>query len=110
MTIEIATFTDEQLFNAYLAGRDAPRLTMAHGVYPNALKALGEYEALVARMAPGGDLESFGEYHLAVTANVQPYIVMLQQAMGAIVQIMQAIETAAPNTFGIQLPGNEQTE
>lgn len=103
MTI-IATFNDENLFRAYLAGRDAPRSTMAYGVYPNAVKALAEYDALVVRLAPGGDLEAFGEYHQAVTINVQPYIVQLQQYMAGIVQIMQAIETAAPTTFGIELP------
>lgn len=106
MTI-ITTFADENLFRAYIAGRDAPRDTMAHGVYPNALKALAEYSALVTRLAPSGDLASFGDYHVAVTANVQPYIVQLQQAMAAIVQIMQAIETAAPTTFGIEVPTHE---
>lgn len=109
MTI-IATFEDENLFRNYLAGRDAPRSTMAYGVYPNALKALAEYDALVVRLAPGGDLESFGDYHQAVTVNVQPYIVQLQAAMTAIVQIMQGIETVAPGTFGIQLPQEASTE
>lgn len=104
MTVEISTFIDERLFQDYLAARDAPRLTMAYGVYPNAVKALSEYASLLTRLSPGGDLESFGAYHQAVTVNVQPYIVQLQQLMAGITQILQAIETAAPGTFPIQLP------
>lgn len=108
MTIQITTAQDERLYNAYLAARDAPRLTMAHGVYPNAVKALAEYDALLARLTTG-DLTQFGQYHANVTAAVAPHIATLQQAMQAIVATMQAIEQAAPGTFGIALP-QEQTD
>lgn len=73
MTIEINTIDDERTYNSYLATRDAPRLTMAHGVYPNALKALAEYDSLIARLT-GGDLAQFGQYHTNVTSAVAPYI------------------------------------
>lgn len=103
MTIQITTAADERTYNSYLVARDAPRQTMAHGVYPNAVKALAEYDALLVRLTTG-DLAQFGEYHANVTAAVAPYIATMQQAMQAIVATMQAIEQAAPGTFGIVLP------
>lgn len=109
MTIQITTAADERTYSSYLAARDAPRLTMAHGVYPNAIKALAEYNALLARLT-NGDLAQFGQYHANVTAAVAPHIVTMQQAMQAIVATMQAIEQAAPGTFGIVLPQEQQEE
>lgn len=73
MTIEITTAADERTYNSYLAARDAPRLTMAYGVYPNAVKALAEYDALLQRLTTG-DLAQFGQYHANVTAAVTPYV------------------------------------
>lgn len=108
--LNISTFADEQLFNQYMAARDAPRSTMAYGVYPNAAKALADYTALLTRLASDGDLAQFGDYHVEVTAAVQPYIVQLQQYMTGIVQIMQGIEAVAPGTFGVELPQETPTE
>jgi len=107
MTIEITNANDERTYNSYLAARDAPRLTMAHGVYPNAVKALAEYDNLVARLA-SGDLAQFGQYHTNVTVAVAPYVQTLYEAMQTIVEVMNAIETAAPGTFGITPPQQEQ--
>lgn len=106
MTISIKNFIDEQALRTYVIARDMPRSTMAHGVYPNCVKALYEYDNLVARFQT--DLADFTEYHADVVKAVAPYIDQLQQAMGAIVQIMQAIEAAAPGTFGIELPQDEK--
>jgi len=100
--IEITDFTDEQALRTYVMARDMPRATMAYGVYPNCVKALAEYDALMARFQT--DLADFTEYHADVVKAVAPYIDQLQQAMGTIVAIMQAIEAAAPGTFGIELP------
>jgi len=108
MTIEITTAADERTYSNYLVARDAPRLTMAHGVYPNAVKALNEYDNLLQRLT-GGDLAQYGEYHVNLTAAVTPYIQTLYSAMATIVSVMVSIETAAPGTFGITLP-QEQTE
>lgn len=105
--IQITTINDERTYNSYLAARDAPRQTMAHGVYPNAVKALAEYDALVARLT-GGDLAQFAGYHTNVTNAVAPHVATMYTAMQTIVTIMQAIESASPGTFGIQLPQAEQ--
>lgn len=109
MTIQITTVADERLFNDYLAARDAPRGTMANGVYPNCLKALSQYDSLVARLT-GGDLAQFGGYHTDVTAAVAPYIATMYKAMQTITTVMLAIETAAPGTFGIELPQQTQPQ
>ena len=106
----IETIEDKNLFMAYRTARDEPRSIMAYGVYPNAVSALAAYDALLVRLQPGGDLVAFGEFHQDVTAAVGPYIAPMYTAMKTIVATMQAIEKAAPNTFGIQLPSEEPTK
>lgn len=106
----IENIEDENLFMAYRAARDEPRSIMAYGVYPNAVAALASYDALLVRLQPGGDLANLGQFHTDVTSKVTPYITIMYQAMQTIVQTMQAIEKAAPNTFGIQLPPEEPKE
>lgn len=100
--------TNEQLaeIQQYATIRNAPRSTMAHGVYPNCLKALAEYQALVDWLAVHPDWQ---QSHADMVAAVLPHVTALQQAMQTIVATMQAIETAAPGTFGIALP-EEQPE
>lgn len=104
MPFDNFTIDDERKFNAYLAARDAPRETMANGVYVNCRRALGQLAALTARLTDPDDLADLAQYHLDVTAPVQPHLNTLIQACSTIVQVMEAVETAAPGTFGIQLP------
>lgn len=95
--------TNEQLAKniEYAAMRNAPRDTMRYGVYPNAVKALDEYAALQVWLTDNPDWQ---QPHADIVAAVLPYVVTLQQAMMTIVTTMQAIESAAPGTFGIELP------
>lgn len=95
--------TNEQLalLTEYAAMRNAPRDTMGYGVYPNCVKALTDYTALQSWLAEHDDLSAD---HAAMIAAVAPHIETLQQAMQTIVATMQAIERAAPGTFGIELP------
>ena len=104
MTIEIKikNATEEIEFDKYKAARDAPRQTMAFGVYPNAKKALVEYDALIGLLS--GDMAKFESYHEEVTKEVKLYVGMLQEALTTIVQTMEGIELAAPGTFGIPMP------
>ena len=97
----LETTQDMARFETYKALRDAPRQTMAYGVYPNSEKALAQYNELVAWLADNSD---YAELHSTTTAQVTSYITQMQQAMTAIIQIMQGIEAAAPGTFGIALP------
>lgn len=95
--------TNEQLLliQQYATMRNAPRDTMAHGVYPNAVKALEQYQALQQWLADNPDWQ---QSHADMIAAVAPHIATMQQAMQAIVTVMQAIEKAAPGTFGIAPP------
>lgn len=102
MTISLKNATEENELIRYLAARDAPRSTMAHGVYPNAKKALAEYDDLIVLL--GGDMAKFELYHEELTKEVKMYVGMLQEALTTIVNVMEGIETAAPGTFGIPLP------
>ena len=70
---------------------------------------MAEYDNLLARLT-SGDLAQFGQYHANVTAAVTPYVQTMYEAMQTIVATMQAIEAAAPGTFGIQLPEQPQEE
>lgn len=95
------------LSQEYVRLRDAPRLTMAHGVYPNSKKALAEYQVLLEWLTAN---PTYATLHADITAQVVPYVAQMQTAMTAIITIMQAIEAAAPGTFGIELPVEEQPE
>jgi hypothetical protein len=94
--------TNEQLslYTAYASMRNAPRLTMAHGVYPNSVKALDDYAALEAWLADHPDM---ADSHAAMIAAVAPHIATLQESMQTIIDTMQMIEQAAPGTFGIAI-------
>lgn len=101
---ELATAQDLALAQKYVAMRDAPRLVMATGVYPNSVKALEEYQNLIDWLDENPDYETL---HGTITSQVAPYIAQMQTAMQSIITIMQAIETAAPGAFGIELPAGE---
>lgn len=101
---ELATAQDLALAQQYVTMRDAPRLVMAHGVYPSSVKALEEYQKLIEWLDANPTYETL---HETITAQVAPYIAQMQTAMQSIITIMQAIEAAAPGTFGIQLPAGE---
>lgn len=107
MTISLKNATEENELIRYLAARDAPRQTMAHGVYPNAKKALAEYDALLALL--GSDMSKFVDYHDELTKEVKLYVGMLQDALTTIVATMEGIEQAAPGTFGIPMPQTRET-
>lgn len=94
--------TNEQLalYTQYASMRDAPRKAMAHGVYPNCIKALADYAALEAWLADHPDM---AESHAAMIAAVAPHIATLQDAMQTIIDTMQMIEQAAPGTFGVAI-------
>ncbi len=93
--------TNDQLalYTTYAAMRNAPRNAMAHGVYPNCVAALSQYAALEAWLTDHPDM---ADSHAAMIAAVAPHITTLQTAMQTIVDTMQAIEQAAPGTFGIE--------
>lgn len=102
MTISLKNATEENELIRYLAARDAPRSTMAHGVYPNAKKALQEYDDLQVLL--GGGMAKFAGYHDEVIKDVKLFVGQLQGALQTIVNVMEGIETAAPGTFGIPMP------
>lgn len=98
------TVDDERAFNEYRALRNAVREAMANGVYIGCKRAIQRYDNLDAALTEGGTLETLGKYHAELSAPLAPYIAQLRQAMTAIVQIMEAVETAAPGTFNIDVP------
>lgn len=94
--------TNEQLAKniEYANMRNAPRDTMRYGVYPNAAKALEQYQELQAWLTDNPDWQ---QPHADMVSAVLPHITTLQNAMQTIVDTMQSIEQAAPGTFGIEL-------
>ena len=110
MPFAIVTTENEQLFREYTSHRDEVRAVMGHGVYPNLVKALETYAAFDAALANGLSNPDLLEYHASAMAPVAPYIGQLRQLATSMVQIMVGIETAAPGTFGIPLPVQEEPE
>ncbi len=97
--------TDEELlFRSYTQHRENVRNVIAHGVYPNLVKALETWAAFDAALANGLSNPDLLAYHESTMTPVAPYIAQLRQLATSMVQIMQGIETAAPGTFGIALP------
>ena len=105
MSISISGMADERSYEQYRELRDAPRQTISNGVYPNCKKALSEYSILVDALS--GDMSGYAELHTAMIAQVSPHIASIQQAMQNIVDTVEAIEAAAPGTFGIELPSED---
>lgn len=101
--------TNEQLAKniEYATMRNAPRDTMRFGVYPNAVKVLAEYVTLQQWLTDNPDWQ---QSHADMIATVTPHITTMQQSMQTIVATMQAIEAAAPGTFGIALPEEPANE
>lgn len=108
MPIEITTAENEREYEAYRALRDTPRNIMAHGVYPNIVKMLSAYQVLSDALA--GDMSGYAEYHDGITAAVAPHIASIQEWSQNIIDTVQAIETAAPGTFGIPMPAEEPAD
>ena len=110
--ITITTLEQEAAFTEYHRRRGELRDALRFGVYPNLQQALRLYAAFVADYAPGGQHydSALWQYYLS---NIQP--IAAQQAdmiaaASAIVGIMEAVELAAPGTFGIEVteePTNE---
>lgn len=103
MPFAIETAEDELLFREYTTHRDEVRAVMGQGVYPNLVKALSTYAAFDAALANGLSDPDLLEYHASTMQAVAPYIAQLRQLATGMTQIMAAIETAAPGSFGIQV-------
>lgn len=91
----------------YETFRDAPRNAMAHGVYPNALVALAHYATLTEWLADPVNAD-FAGLHTTTVGAVLPHVQTMLEAMQVIIGTMQAIEAAAPGTFGIAIPEEAQ--
>lgn len=88
---------------AYDEAIGRPRAGIANGVYPNIKKTLQDYDDLgfLLQKPENSDL---AEIHQAVIGGgVLEQVSQLRKHMQAIVDIVESIERAAPNTFGIQL-------
>ena len=95
---------DEALFRAYMQQRDAIRDVLAHGVYPNLVRALAVYAGFDAALAGPLHDPDLLAYHAELMVPIAPYVAQLRELAADIVEIMAAIEAASPGTFGIAVP------
>lgn len=111
MTVSITTIQDERKFRKYMEMRNAPMLSMVHGVHPNSQKALYEYNDLEIALSGGNEtienLESMAEYHNNAVAAVLPFIAAMQRCMETINKTMHivnlmAIASGADAPFAIE--------
>ncbi len=103
--ITIGTLDQERQFTEYHRRRGEIRDALRFGVFPNLVRTLALHNAFVAEYGPTGALydAAIWGYYLA---NIQPIAAQqatMISAAEAIVQIMEAVEAAAPGTFGIEV-------
>lgn len=102
--IQILTLEQERRFTEYHRRRGEIRDAMRFGVYPNLVNTLRLFAGFQEDYAPGGALHDpeLWQYYLS---NIQPIAAQMADLLAAgttIVQIMEAVELAAPGTFGIE--------
>ena len=101
--IEITTLEQENRFTEYHKRRGELRDSLRFGVYPNLKAALALFARFNADYAPGGTQydDALWAYYQSNIAPVAAQMSDMIAAGEAIVGIMQAVELAAPGTFGI---------
>ena len=104
--IEITSLEQERQFAEFTRRRSEVRDSLRFGVFPNLVQSLRLHAAFVADYGPGGQHydPALWQYYLS---NIQPIAAQQAEMIAAanfIVGIMQAVEQAAPGTFGIEAP------
>jgi len=103
--IIINNLANELQFTEYHRRRGELRDALRHGVFPNLVKALGIYSAFVADYGPAGaqhDAELW-DYYLQTIAPIAAVQEGMMAGAQQIVSAMEAVERAAPGTFGIEV-------
>ena len=105
-TITITDLTTEQVFTDYFKRRAVLRDSIRFGVYPNLTKFLADYAAFLADYGPDGALynEQIWAYYQAQIKPIEAYQSQMMAAAAGIVAGLEALEAAAPGTFGIAVP------
>lgn len=107
--ITISNIQEERAVVEYINTRNEVRAQLA-GVYVSCKQTLLAYQSLESRLeiahdtVPQGDLSAYAAYHATSVAPVANYISTLKAAMSGIIDIMEGIERAVPETFGISIP------
>lgn len=104
--ITIETLEQERRFTEYHRRRGELRDALRNGVYPNLVVALRIHKVFVADYGPGGAHydEVLWKYYLSNLEPIAAQQATMISAAEAIVQIMEAVELAAPGTFDIEVP------
>ncbi len=105
MAFQITTQADSDLFVEYQAFRDRIRSIVAYGVYPyvkQMIAAYDELEVYVHDLEAGTTNEQeLADYDDATNAAIAETLTDLLTAADSLIAAIEAIETTAPNTFGI---------
>ena len=104
MAYTISSEQAETTFRAYVQQRDAIRNVLAHGVYPNLIRAIAVYADFDSALTGPLNDPDLLAYHAELMAPIAPYVAQLRELAAGIVATMAAIEAASPGTFGIALP------
>lgn len=101
--IVISDLATERLFTDYFKRRAELRDAIRFGVYPNLTKFLADYAAFLADYGPNGALYNaeIWAYYQAQIEPIAAYQAQMIAAAQGIVSGLEAIEAAAPGTFGI---------
>lgn len=102
MTITITTLTDPNTLKRYESMRDAPKLLLEYGVYPNGEQALIAYGRLLEALQGGHeateeepytveDLSDYARFHANTLAQVASFVAAIQVAISVVNDTMQII-------------------
>ena len=110
--IVIGSLEQERHFTEYHRRRGELRDALRNGVYPNLVAALEIHNRFVEDYGPGGALydEAIWNYYLENLAPIAAQQATMISAATDIVRIMEAVEKAAPGTFGIDVPVKDVAE
>ncbi len=106
MSLNISSAAEERAFNEYKEAREQPRVFLRR-IYYNGTNLLREYTKLAERLQDADDLRNFAAYHTDIMADVAPHVQSITNAVQGIIDTIEAIETAAPGTFGIEIEESE---
>ncbi len=102
MTITLTTLTDVTRFDRYRKMRDAAKLFLEHGVFPNGDAALIAYGQLLEALTGGHvateeepytveDLSDYAQFHANTLAQVSSFVAAIQVSIGVTNNTMQII-------------------
>lgn len=93
--IDSADTTTETRLVAYRDARGGVQ-SVAGQMYAAIARSEAAYQALEAKLAPGGEFETLADYHTALQAPVADAVAALRGSMAGVMALMEQMQAAMP--------------